>query len=65
MLIAGERHLRLVLDEYADYNGHRPHRDLHQDPPGGRIHSPVEMTGMRVLRQDRLGGLIHEYAQVA
>jgi putative transposase len=27
MLISGERHLRLVLDEYADhYNAHRPRR---------------------------------------
>jgi transposase InsO family protein len=29
MLITGERHLRLVLGEYADhYNSHRPHRAL-------------------------------------
>jgi hypothetical protein len=36
MLITGERHLRLVLDEYIDhYNSHR------------------------------LGGMIHEYSQVA
>jgi hypothetical protein len=66
MLIASERHLRLVLGEYAGhYNGHRPHRTLHQNPPVGRAHPPVEMTGMRVLRRDRLGGLIHEYSQVA
>ena len=26
---------------------------------------PAKSTGMRVLRRDRLGGLIHEYAQVA
>jgi len=39
MLVTGERHLRLVLDEYADhYNGHRPHRALHhKHPPGARI----------------------------
>ena len=37
MLITGERHLRLVLDEYVDhYNTHRPHRALHQNPPAGR-----------------------------
>ena len=37
MLITGERHLRLVLGEYTDhYNGHRPHRTLHQNPPAGR-----------------------------
>jgi putative transposase len=66
MLITGERHLRLVLGEYADhYNSHRPHRSLQQEPPAGRAHPPVKITEMRVLRGDRLGGLIHEYAQVA
>ena len=66
MLIVSERHLRLVLGEYAGhYNRHRPHRALHQNPPAGRAHPPVEMTGTRVLRRDRLGGLIHEYSQVA
>jgi putative transposase len=30
MLITGERHLRLVLDQHADHcNAHRPHRTLH------------------------------------
>jgi transposase InsO family protein len=66
MLITGERHLRLVLSEYVDhYNGHRPHRTLHQNPPAGRAHPPTAVTNTRVLRRDRLGGLIHEYAQVA
>jgi putative transposase len=66
ILITGERHLRLVLTEYADhYNSHRPHRALQQDPPAGRTHPPTHVSGMRLLRRDRLGGLIHEYAQVA
>jgi putative transposase len=66
ILVAGERHLRLVLGEYADhYNSHRPHRSLQQEPPAGRAHPPAEVTGTRVLRRDRLGGLIHEYSQVA
>ena len=66
MLITGERHLRLVLGEYADhYNTHRPHRTLHQNPPAGRANPPAAVTNMRVIRRDRLGGLIHEYAQVA
>ena len=66
MLITGERHLQLVLGEYIDhYNSHRPHRALQQAPPAGRAHPPAEATGMRVLRRDRLGGLIHEYSQVA
>jgi transposase InsO family protein len=66
MLVTGERHLRLVFDEYIDhYNSQRPHRALQQEPPAGRVDPPAEMTGMRVLRRDRLGGLIHEYSQVA
>ncbi len=66
MLITGERHLRLVLSEYTDhYNSHRPHRALRQCPPAGRPHPPVPGGTIRVLRRDRLGGLSHEYAQVA
>ena len=66
MLITGERHLRLVLSEYVDhYNSHRPHRALQQGPPAGRPHPPALGTNVRILRRDRLGGLIHEYSQVA
>ncbi len=66
MLITGERHLRLVLDEYVDhYNMHRPHRALKQHAPAGRPHPPAPHVNVRVLRRDRLGGLIHEYSQVA
>jgi len=66
MLITGERHLRLVLGEYIDhYNSHRPHRALQQGPPAGRPHPPALRANVRVFRRDRLGGLIHEYAQVA
>ena len=66
MLITSERHLRLVLGEYIDhYNVHRLHRTLCQSPPAGREHPPTLGANVRVLRRDRLGGLIHEYAQVA
>ena len=66
LLITGEQHLRLVLREYAaHYNLHRPHRALQQGPPAGRPRQPSVGTNIRVLRQDRLGGLIHEYSQVA
>jgi hypothetical protein len=64
MLITGERHLRLVLSEYIDhYNQHRPHRALQQSPPAGRPCPPAQGANVRVLRRDRLGGLIREYAQ--
>jgi putative transposase len=60
------RHLQLVLSEYVDhYSVHRPHRTLHQSPPAGREHPPAMGTNVRVLRRGRLGGLIHEYTQVA
>jgi len=66
MLITGERHLRLVLSKYIDhYNTHRPHRTLQQGPPAGRPHPTGPGATVRVLRRDRLGGLIREYTQVA
>jgi putative transposase len=66
MLVTGERHLRLVLSEYTDhYNSHRAHRALQQRPPSERPRPPASGANVRVLRRDRLGGLIHEYSQVA
>jgi len=66
MLITSERHLRLVLTEYIEhYNVHRPHRTLCQSPPAGREPPPTMSQNVRILRRDRLGGLIREYAQVA
>src|SRR5947207_13581889 len=48
MLITGERHLRLVLDEYIDhYNSHRPHRSLQQSPPAGRPPQPAQAANVR------------------
>jgi putative transposase len=66
MLITSERHPRLILDEHAGHdNSHRPHRARREGPPAGRPHPPAPGANIRVLRRDRLGGLIHEYAQVA
>jgi len=66
MLIVGGGQLRLVLTEFVDhYNVHRPHRALGQVPPLGAGESAVVVPVGRVVRRDRLGGLIHEYAQVA
>jgi transposase InsO family protein len=63
-LIFGRRHLESVLTEYLDhYKSHRPHRSLGQAPPLRRTQSPVAVTGLRVVRCDRLGGLIGEYSQ--
>jgi putative transposase len=66
MLVVGGRQLQAVLAEYVDhYNGHRPHRALGQAPPLGPAEPPVILTSRTILRRDRVGGLIHEYAQVA
>jgi putative transposase len=65
LLITGPRHLAVVLREYVEhYNTHRPHRSLDQHPPAGRTPPPSGAT-VRPLRRDRLGGLVHEYLQVA
>jgi transposase InsO family protein len=65
LLISGRRHLATVLREFVDhYNTHRPHRSLDQHPPAGRTPPPSGAT-VRPLRRDRLGGLVHEYVQVA
>ena len=58
-----------VLASYmAHYNEHRPHRALGQASPltAVPLTTPTaDMRVVRVVRVDRLGGLIHEYAQVA
>ena len=65
LLITGPRHLDAVLREYTQhYNAHRPHRSLRQRPPTGAT-PPLSGATIRPLRRDRLGGLVHEYVQVA
>ena len=65
LLITGPCHLAAVLSEYVEhYNTHRPHRSLDQQPPADRTPLPSNAT-LRPLRRDRLGGLLHEYVQVA
>jgi hypothetical protein len=66
LVIGGCWQLRLVLAEFADhYNVHRPHRALAQAPPLGPGESAVLVPAGSVVRRDRLGGRIHEYAQAA
>ena len=67
LLILNRRHLEHVLRVYVDhYNRERPHRSLNlkapmpDGPPPGRRASPGD-----IQRRDRLGGLIHEYYEVA
>jgi hypothetical protein len=64
-LIVNVAHLRKVLAEYETYfNRHRPHRVLHQASPLRALPDPID-ADITVLRRDRLGGLLHEYSQVA
>ena len=66
MLILNRRHLEHVLAEYvAHFNQHRPHRALHHAAPLKPLPQRATQTNSRLQRRDRLGGLIHEYAQVA
>jgi putative transposase len=69
LLIWGRRLLERVLNEYVrHYNDERPHRSLALRPPSG-IAIGVAPDGVTaaasVRRRDRLGGLVHEYYQVA
>ena len=65
MLIFGERHLRLVLADYAaHYNGRRPHRSRQLRPPRPD-HPVVDLSQERIKRRTVLGGLINEYERAA
>lgn len=65
ILIVGERHLRVLMDEYIrHFNDHRPHRTLGLQPPNPPPQS-VSVDAARVERRPILGGLINEYAQAA
>jgi putative transposase len=64
LLITGPRHLDVVLREYL-YS--TTTRDLTDHCISARLRAALPRSGaaIRPLRRDRLGGLIHEYVQVA
>jgi transposase InsO family protein len=65
-LIINQRHAITVLTAYAEhYNSHRPHRTLGQAAPLRPLPQPTTSETNTVRRCDRLGGLLHEYQQVA
>jgi transposase InsO family protein len=65
-LIINQRHAASVLDEYQHhYNSHRPHRTLGQAAPLRPLPQPTTSETNTLRRRDRLGGLLHEYQQVA
>jgi putative transposase len=66
-LIWNQQHLLNVLRQYeTHHNEHRPHRSIGQAAPLRPL--PETVTALdtyRTRRRDLIGGVIHEYAQVA
>jgi transposase InsO family protein len=66
ILIINQRHAGTVLQEFEHHlNEHRPHRTLSQAAPLRPLPEPTRTEINNVRRRDRLGGLLHEYQQVA
>lgn len=69
MLIWNEAHLRHALHEYqCHYNVHRTYRSLAAAAPLRALPEALEaerIDRLTVRRQDRLGGVIHEYRSIA
>ena len=66
LLITNQRHAAAVLREFEHhYNDHRPHRALGQAAPSRPLPQRTTSATTGVRRRDRLGGLLHEYQQVA
>lgn len=69
MLIAGLRHLNVVLDErIPHYNEHRRHRARNLLPPDADEIAPVAVTDLataHIRRRRVLGGLVSKYEQAA
>jgi hypothetical protein len=61
MLILGRRH----LDRVEHYNGHRAHRALGLAAPLDDSQESAAIPARAVHRRNVLGGLIHEYHQMA
>jgi len=66
ILIINQRHAATVLREFQrHYNDHRPHRTLGQAAPLRPLPHHASTDIRKIQRHDRLGGLLHEYQQVA
>jgi putative transposase len=65
-LILNSGHARRVLTVHEDhYNAHRSHRPLGQAAPLPPLPPEAADPCGRIIRHDRLGGLLHEYAHAA
>jgi transposase InsO family protein len=66
ILIINRRHAAAALHEFErHYNDHRPHRGLGQAAPSRPLPRRAPTDVRKIKRRDRLGGLLHEYQQVA
>ena len=66
ILILNQRHAMAALRQYEHhYNDHRPHRTLGQAAPLRPLPQRPTRGSNTIRRRDRLGGLLHEYQQVA
>ncbi len=66
ILIINQRHAGIVLHELEHhFNKHRPHRALGHAAPSRPLPERTRTEINNVRRRDRLGGLLHEYKQVA
>jgi transposase InsO family protein len=69
-LLWNQAHLLHALREYErHHNRHRPHRGIANARPLHPLPEPITdratLTGLRIRRHDRLGGLLHEYDHAA
>jgi putative transposase len=69
-LIVNQAHLLHALREFeAFYNGHRTHRALQGAAPLRPLPPPIirtaELDQLTIRREDRLGGILHEYHHAA
>ncbi len=62
IVILNERHSRIVLKAYVEYNNHRrPHQGIEQQSP-----IPFEICTVGAVEKEHiLGGIIHDYRRIA
>jgi hypothetical protein len=66
LLIFGPGQLQRVLLEFIEhYHTARPHQGLGQRTPIRGAQAQSEADNSQIIRIDRLGGLLHEYALAA
>ena len=66
LLIINQRHAAAVLRVFErHHNHHRPHHTLGQAAPSRPLRCRAPTETHEIQRHDRLGGLVHEYPQVA